>query len=672
MSEPSHQLAAIMFTDIVGYSTLIGKDEENALQILRKNRQIQRPIINKYQGKWLKEMGDGVLASFNSVVDAVMCALDIQETCASESQLTLRIGIHLGEVVFEDEDVFGEGVNIASRLEPLAPEGGVLVSEVVHRNLLNKPGIVSKFFGEKHLKNVGSQKLYEVFRSGRKVEKTDYQSKTSSATRPRRLILAMLVFTVLIMLGALVYFTIGKQDPVIRDKSIAILPFYNMSSDPEQEYFSDGVTEEIINILAQIPDLKVVSRTSSFQFRQKEADIKSIAKSLGVSTILEGSVRKHENRIRITAQLINAEDGFHIWSNTYERELTDVFAIQDELSKAIVDALQLEIGLWDTTPKPTTSSLSAHNYYLKGRYFWNQRTPEGLQKAIQFFEQALGEDSGYALAYSGIADAFNQLSAWGYFDPSTTAPKAKAAAKRAIEIDPKLGQPYAALAFTQMIFDWDFERSKDNYLTAIQLNPNYASARMWLGNFYEFMGETELANIENIKATELDPLSTVININLARFYTCAGDYEKALLQAKKTLELGDDFPVYYTLYQTYFAMGKMDTAFENFVRWRLAFGEDSKILRQGYSDGGWAGVAEIMIPLLEEKSQATYVRPLTFAEYYIHAKNYTKALDYLEEAVEKKEAMSVTLGVIPIWRSLYAEPRFRDLLKRIGLPEVGQ
>lgn len=277
----SRQLAAIMFTDIVSYTALMGRDEQKAFEILRKNRDLQKPLIEQYGGRWIKELGDGVLASFSTVTDAVQCAISIQQSCSDVADLKLRIGIHQAEVIFEDDDVFGDGVNIASRIQALAPIGGIWISESVYNNISNKRDINTKFIGAETLKNVREPfRIYEVI-----VNSKEHEQQKSSLTVQ----------------------TLIKSTS---EKSIAVLPFVNMSNDPEQEYFSDGMAEEITNSLVNIQNLKVAGRMSSFQFKGIKGDLREVGEKLGVSTVLEGSIRKQGNRIRITAQLINVEDGF--------------------------------------------------------------------------------------------------------------------------------------------------------------------------------------------------------------------------------------------------------------------------------------------------------------------------------------------------------------------------
>ncbi len=287
----SRQLAAIMFTDIVGYTALMGKDEQNAFRLLQQNRKLQKPIIEEFNGRWIKELGDGVMASFNTVSDAVNAAVKIQEACNSAMDFQLRIGIHQGEVLFENDDVFGDTVNIASRIQGAAQPGCIFISETVQHNVTNKNEFKSQFVKEMLLKNVPQpMRMYQVLFAGSEIIEVEKLS-----------------------------------EPEI-EKSIAVLPFVNMSSDPEQEYFSDGISEEIINVLAQVPVLKVIGRTSSFAFKGKNMDLKVIGEQLTVTHILEGSVRRAGTKLRITAQLIKVADGFHMYSEKFDRELKDVFA----------------------------------------------------------------------------------------------------------------------------------------------------------------------------------------------------------------------------------------------------------------------------------------------------------------------------------------------------------
>jgi len=342
----SRQLAAIMFTDIVGYTALMGEDEQKAFELLKKNRSVQRPIIEKFNGRWLKEMGDGVLASFSTVSDAVYCAKEIQKTCQDHPDLNLRIGIHLGEVVFEGDDVFGDGVNIASRIEPLSPVGGILVTEAVHNNLINKKDVESSYVGEEQLKNVKMLvKLYQVHVEG--VEpmvipgpSAAPQEVSPKSNNPRKIAFAVAGVLLILLLSYFLYSNFSTQQqladtpPKVIDKSIAVLPFMDDSEGGDNQYFCDGMMDEILNHLQKIAELGVKSRTAVEPYRNSDLSFATKAQELEVAFILEGSVRKYGDRFRVTTQLIDVESGNHLWSETYDGVFSDtIFVIQSNIAK---------------------------------------------------------------------------------------------------------------------------------------------------------------------------------------------------------------------------------------------------------------------------------------------------------------------------------------------------
>jgi len=397
-----------MFTDIVGYTALMGEDEEKAFELLKKNRRIQRPIIEKYNGRWLKEIGDGVLASFSTVSDAVYCAGSIQKACENESDLKLRIGIHQGEVVFEGEDVFGDGVNIASRLEPLAPIGGILVSESVNRNLGNKKGIDTTFIREEALKNVKDPvRIFEVkvtsppdsaavIPSHPAVQHQWYQRRSTWMVAG----FLLLFFIIYLFTQPTPENTSEKPPTVNVVKSIAVLPFVNMSNDPEQEYFSDGMMEEILNHLYKIEGLRVTSRTSAMQYKGVNKSIREIGNELGVAHLLEGSVRKSGDRVRITVQLIDVVNDQHLWSDSYDRQISDIFEVQSEIAERVTSALKTELTQQERKSFQTqpTKSQEAYNLYLKAVHVGSQGI-QNAEKATELLERALEIDPEFALAW---------------------------------------------------------------------------------------------------------------------------------------------------------------------------------------------------------------------------------------------------------------------------------
>ena len=352
----SRQLAAIMFTDIVGYTALMGNDEQKAFELIKINREIQKPVVEQFNGRWIKELGDGVMASFNTVSDAVNAAIKIQEDCNAINQFRLRIGIHQGEVVFESADIFGDTVNIAARIQSAANPVTIYISESVQQNISNKNHFKTRFAKEEILKNVKEAvRMYEVVLSNAPTITEEVKPKSISR------------------------------------KSIAVLPFANMSSDPEQEYFSDGLTEEIISDLSGIKTLLVISRSSAMTFKGTQKKIKEIAGELNVRHILEGSVRKAGNNLRISAQLIDAESDSHLWSEKYNGTLEDIFDIQEKVSRSIVAALKIKLTGEEDKQISIRPIENVHAYecYLKARQEIFRASEDSMQNAFKLLQNGI-------------------------------------------------------------------------------------------------------------------------------------------------------------------------------------------------------------------------------------------------------------------------------------------
>ena len=377
MSGDQRRLAAVMFTDIVGYSSLTQKDERLALELLEEHRKIVRPIVARHNGHEIKTMGDAFLIEFGSALEATRCAIDVQKTLQDhneqstvERRIHLRIGIHLGDVLQRQSDVLGDAVNIASRIEPLAEAHGVCISQQVYDQVRNKIDCTIEDLGPHQLKNIEYPiNVYRVLPLHRSSEITKIS---------------------------------------LDKKRIAVLPFLNISPDPNDAYFADGLTEELIARLSTISGFEVIARTSIMRFRGTTKSVGEIGKELKSGTVLEGSVRKAANRLRVTAQLIDATTEKHLWVQNYDRQLEDVFAIQTEVAQNVSDALETQLLSEEREhiEKKPTHDIGAYEFYLKGRYFWNERYKESLEKAIKYFEEAIKRDPRFALAYSGLADSY--------------------------------------------------------------------------------------------------------------------------------------------------------------------------------------------------------------------------------------------------------------------------
>ena len=678
------KFAAVLYTDIVSYAALMSKDKDRALQLLHKNRDFLKPLIEKHNGKWLKEIEDSTISCFPTSEEAVNCALEIQRLLKDDHELSLRIGIHFGNVVCAEGAVFGESLNVATRIEPLVKPGGIGLSERVYYDVRNIPGIEADFLGEKRLKNVDHPvKVYSL--------KTEKVPTTASASMPteeiedvrrrvRRLWFAV-IGVVIIVIGYTVYTRIApEQIPVTEEeeiikgkKSIAVLPFVNRSADPEQEYFCDGIADAILNALTHVGDLRVIARSSSFAFRGDAVDISEVGKKLNVEWVLEGSVQKAGNELLITAQLIKVADLSHLFSDTYERELKDVFAIQEEIARTVVDELKVKLLEKEKVAidKRYTDNTEAYNLYLQGRYYWNKRTEEGLKKGIELFQQAIEQDPTFALAYAGLADSYNLLPMYGSFPTQEDLPKAKAASLKALEIDNTLAEAYTSLAFFRFSYEWDWITAEQEFKRAIVLNPGYATAHHWYAEYLGAIGQLNESIAEMKRAQELDPLSPIIKIDLGEKFYYMRKYDQAIEQYRKTLDMYPNFdPAYRGLIWVYVQKGKYEEAIDAFQKAREITGATgpSSLLGRIYAISGERDKAEQILHALIERKKERFVPSTSIASIYAGLGETDKAFEWLEKACEERTFSVIMLKVSPYWDGLRSDPRFTALLKKIGLP----
>jgi len=455
--------------------------------------------------------------------------------------------------------------------------------------------------------------------------------------------------------------------------SIAVLPFKNMSADPEQEYFCEGIAEELLNALTQIKDLRVAARTSAFSFKGKDTDIREIGRMLNVDKVLEGSVRKSGQRLRITAQLVNVEDGYRIWSDQFDREIKDIFAIQEEISLIIVDKLKLKLLKEEKEKifKRYTDDHEAFNLYLKGRYFWYRRYEGGIQKGFESFQQAIARDPLYALAYVGIADSFGSLGLFSFIPPKEAYPRAKAAAKRALEIGPELGEAYASLGWISMLYDWDWQTAEKHYVHAIELNPYYAPAHLWYGMCLPITGRFDESIREMKKAQELDPLETLTNAMLGWSLYLARRFDEAIDHNRKVIDMDPDFSIIYWYQAGCCSAKKMwDEALKCAQKAvQLSGGAPFLLAALGFVYGS-AGMRDEALKVLERLialSKNRYVSPLHIAKVEIGLGEKDQALENLEKAYTNRESMLVYIGSWTFFDSVRSEPRFQALLKKMNL-----
>jgi len=453
-------------------------------------------------------------------------------------------------------------------------------------------------------------------------------------------------------------------------KAIAVLPLANMSADPENEYFADGMTEEIINALAKVPGLQVASRSSCFAFKGKQVDPREVGQKLGVGTVLEGSVRKIGNKIRITAQLVNVENGYHLWSETYNRQLEDVFEIQDEISRAIVEALKLRLGSGNEQLVVPTKNLEAYNLYLKARFFYHRFSEASLRKSIDFFQRVLLLEPGYARAYAGMADCWCRL-ADDWVAPDEAYPQAKTTAMRALQRDPDLAEAISSLGKVLAWYEWDFAGAEQQLRRAVALNPNDAEAHWAFGSVLPAVGLLGEALAEVRKALTLDPLDPGYSRWLARFLLYAGDYAGAIAQGEKIIEVDEKyFLAYLDLGSAYLAQGDAERSLEWYRKGQAletsVRSYDAFIVR-ALAKLDRTDEAEEILARLEEESRQHYIRSEILAMGYAALGNFDKAFESLERAYQTRSAGLIYLHLDPGYRPLRGDPRYDELVERIGL-----
>jgi serine/threonine-protein kinase len=488
--------------------------------------------------------------------------------------------------------------------------------------------------------------------------------------RHKRDVLLMLAAAILAA-GAFAYAFFFVSSPPPNEKSIAVLPFENLSEEKSSAYFADGIQDEILTRLSKIADLKVISRTSTQRYKHTSQSPSQIAHQLGVANLLEGSVQKTNDQVRVNVQLITAANDTHLWAETYDRELTDIFVVESDIATTIAKTLQARLtGAEEAAiAKRPTANREVYELCLKGRFFWNKRTAADLRKAIEYFNQALDKDPSYAPAYAGLTDAYLILSQYGAASPADSFPQAIAAAKKAIELDDTLAEAHTSLACSLAYYDFDFEQSVKEFERAIQLNPNYATAHHWLSNgVLSALGRFERAITEGKRAVELDPLSLVINADLGQDFFYARRYDEAIAHLRKTIEMDPRF---------YFAHWVLGTALQLKGQLGDAIAEYSKavelnddpsvlaLLGQAYARAGQRDEAQKILVRLSGEAKSRYVQAYSFVLMYLALGDKERAIDEMERGYRERDANVAQIKTDPMLDDLRGNQRFEALVNQI-------
>jgi len=640
MSQGQRRLAAIMFTDMVGYTALTQSNETQALEVLDRHNRLLRPFFQKFDGREVKTIGDSFLVEFNSALDALRCAVEIQSYLHDYNfsskegwKISLRIGIHLGDVMHQDGDVFGDAVNIASRIEPLASPEGVVISEQVYDQVHNKFEFPLIPLGEKSLKNVSRLvQIYSVqmpWEGEKHMERTEFEFES---------------------------------------KRIAVLPFVSMSPDPNDEYFADGLTEELITKISLVQGLEVIARTSAMNYKREKKNASQIGKELKVGTLLEGSVRKAGNRIRVSAQLINTNNEAHLWAEIYDRNLDDIFAVQSDVAERVASSLEVKLTqrVKETLRKAGTSSPEAHILYLKGQIHERRWEKSELLESIRLFKEALALDEKYALAYSGLAGSYGRLGFLDLVEPKEAFEMANAYARKALELDETLPGPHLVLSVA-LQHDYDFKGAAKEVETAIKLDPNYADAYRVLSSLYAFLGRTEDSLRCTNKQLELDPISAQSSGSAGTWYLYAKRYDEAIKHLKDAMELDPTNWFYLdNLGLAHIQKGMLEEGLGEIRKSYEMSKGSAHDLAYAYAKAGKREEGRQLLGSLLGGEQGR-ASSTDLAGVYAAQGDNNKALDLLEKAYEERSGYLTAVFTDFVFDGLREEPRYRALMKKIGL-----
>jgi TolB-like protein len=625
-----------MFTDLAGYTALTQRNEALAMQLLEEHRRIVRPFFPKHNGREIKTIGDAFLVEFASALEATRCAFDIQQSLnelnssrPEDRRALARVGIHLGDVIHDQNDVYGDAVNIASRIEPLASPGGICVSEQVYSQIKNKFEFPLTTLGKRNLKNVNEP--VEVFRVILPWEKK------------------------------------SEREPSLEKNRIAVLPFANMSPDPNDEYFADGMTEELIDRLAQVRELEVIARTSVMNYKKKEKNVSQIAKELSVGSLVEGSVRKAGNRIRVTAQLINGATEGHLWSSHYDKDLNDIFAVQSEIAEKVAEELKVRLveSEKEILEKKPTENTEAYNNFLRGRELYRDGTEASLKQAIALFEKAIQLDPTFARAYAEVAECHRLLADSGYEPADVSLATVKPLLERALKLDPNLPEGHAALAEMHYNED-DIPAAEAEARRALELNPSLPDAYWMLFELAALRGDSQGMVRQIETAYSLDPIRPdfIYRVGLAYFWS--GREQEALEFWKKNEQLAPAFN-YRGMTEYYLAKGDLEEAKEFYAKAEKLDPTNPRIIWMGGYIAAIEGDSEkahLVIKKFEDLGGGRAV--LNFIGYIYHALgNLDSYFEYMNKALEAHTLIPTTLMYSPLFAKARTDPRYPELMEKL-------
>ena len=701
MPTEERKLAAIMFTDMVGYSALAQRDDKVALELLEEHRRLLREIFPQFHGTEIKTIGDAFLVEFGSALEAAQCAIEIQRTLAkrnhdvtSNRRIELKIGIHIGDVVHRDGDVYGDGVNIASRIEQLAGAGGICVSMDVERQIRNALEARFEKFGSADLKNIKLR--MDLFRIILPWEKgAESPAKRTSKKSP--LLVPAAILVILALLAGWWWMQRKNQQSVAAhavpaaptntpdQKSVAVLPFVNLSDDKGSEYFSDGVSEELLTVLQKIPGMHVAARTSAFSFKGKNATAQEIGQKLGVAHLVEGSVRKAGDSVRIAARLTRADTGEELWSENFTRNLKDVFAVQTELAETIVaqvrdrltgaaagtadkQKIQAEV---QAAEKGGTKNVEAHEYYLQGRFYENRHSEKSAREALAAYQHAVALDPGFALAWAGVAQTNLWLAAFSTeggqkgFDAHLAS--ARDAVARALSIEPDLPNGLLARATIETNFDFNWNAATQTVAKALALAPADPNIVIAAANLEIARGNMDRAINLYRKAVDLDPVNAQARAFLAFNLAATKRFAEARAEFPRVVELNPAAPwAHAGLGLSYLLENKFEEAA---TAAQAEAGEWARLLIVSCARWGQKRVTESDAALAQLTANESETAAYQIAEVYAYRGDKDRAFEWLERARRQRDPGLPSLRKDPLLTNLHGDPRWNAFLRTMGLAD---
>jgi TolB-like protein/Flp pilus assembly protein TadD/class 3 adenylate cyclase len=700
--DPKLEIAHVLVMDVVGYSTLLINEQSRVLADLnRVVREAARFREADTQGKLLRlPTGDGMaLVFFNDPEAPIECAMEIAAAMKSSPEIRLRMGIHSGPVnqvldVNDRSNIAGAGIDIAQRVMDCGDAGHILLSKRVAEDLAPLPR------WNPHLHELGECEV----KHGRKVSLVNFYTaevgnpaapnKCASSTEARStsalssvlwqkpaVFAAAALFLIALGLAALIFsrskvlqLWTNADGPRANSQSIAVLPFENANNDPNTEYLAEGISEALINSLAELRQLRVIARATAFRYKRKDVDPQRVGRELQVAAVLTGKVRQMQDALNIQVDLVDAATGAQIWGAGYDRKLADLVAIKQAIAQEVTAKLKLRLSSEEQRRlvKRDSSNAEAYQFYLRGRYFWNKRTPDGIKQAIDQFQQAIQRDPNFALGYAGLADSYIALTFYNFAAPHETMPKAKESALKAVALDDTAAEPQASLGNILVNYDWNWSAAEKAFKRSIELKPDYATAHEWYAIHYlTARGRLEEAVQEMKKALELEPASLIMNTFMGATLYYAGRYDEAIDQCRRTIEMDPNFAVaHWHLGLAYEQKQVFDAAIEEFQK-AVSLSGGSPLMKaalgHAYAKSQKKDEANTILGELSELSRQEYVSSYEVATIYVALGDNERAFQLLEKAYAEHSFHLVRLNVSPHFKAISSDPRFQDLVHSVGL-----